>query len=312
MLAAPRAADAQQARKVYTVGMLEPFSATENAASLDAFRRGLRELGYVEGRNLVIEYRSADGRNERFLELAATLVRAKVDVIVTRGTPAVLAAKNATRTIPIVMAASGDPLGTDVVASLARPGGNVTGLSGFVKELEAKRVELLKEMVPRVARIAVLLNSSSPLAPGLWKEIEAAARLQGVKAELLDARRPEDLGPALDTAIGLRVDALLVAQDMIPNRRRIPDLAAKHRLPAMYISRILIEAGGLISYGVNHPDLYRRAAIYVDKILKGAQPADLPVEQPSQFELVINLKTAKALGLTIPPSLLARADQVIE
>jgi ABC-type uncharacterized transport system substrate-binding protein len=308
----PMAAEAQEARKVYKIGVLEPFSASENAANLDAFRQGLRELGYVEGQNLVIEYRSADGRNERFAELAATLVRAKVDVIVTRGTPAVLAAKVATATIPIIMAASGDPLGTGVVASLARPGGNVTGFSAFVRELQAKRVELLKEMIPRVARIGVLLNSSSQLAPGVWKEIEAAAQSQGVQAERLDVRRSEDLEYALDTAVRLRVDALVVAQDIIPNRRRIPDFVAKHRLPAMYISRTLVDAGGLISYGVNQPELYRRAATYVDKILKGAKPTDLPVEQPTKFELVINLKTAKALGLTIPQTLLLRADQVIE
>jgi putative ABC transport system substrate-binding protein len=311
ILAAPLAAGAQ-ARKGHIIGMLEPFPAAETVANLEAFRRGLRELGYVEGQNLVIEYRSADGRNERFVELAATLVRANVDVIVTRGTPAVLAAKNATTTIPIVMAAVGDPLGTGAVAGLARPGGNVTGLSGFVTDLQAKRVEILKELVPRVARMAVLLNASSPLAPDLWQEIAGAARSQSIQAERLDARSPEDLERALDTVIKLRVDALFVAQDLIPNRRRIPAFAAKHRLPAIYISRALIDAGGLISYGVHHPDLYRRAAVYIDKILKGAKPADLPVEQPTKFELVINLKTAKALGLTIPQTLLLRADQVIQ
>jgi putative ABC transport system substrate-binding protein len=303
---------AQQVGKIYKIGVLEPFSALESAANLDALRKGLRELGYVEGQNLVIEYRSADGRNERFIDLAATLARAKVDVIVTRGTPAVLAAKDATGTIPIVMAASGDPLGTGVVASLARPGGNVTGFSGFVRELEAKRVELLKEMVPRIARIAVLVNSSSQLAPGVWKEVEVAARAQGVQAERLDVRRSEDMESAFDTAIRLRVDALLVAQDVIPNRQQIPAFVAQHRLPAMYISRTLVDAGGLISYGVNQLELYRRAATYVDKILKGAKPADLPIEQPTKFELVINMKTAKTLGLTIPQSILLRADQVIE
>jgi putative ABC transport system substrate-binding protein len=238
------------------------------------------------------------------------MVRLKVDLILTRGTSAALAAKNATRTIPIVMLASSDPVGTGVVASLARPGGNVTGLSGFTRELAAKRVQLLKEIVPRAARIAVLLNSGN--LSSSWKEIQAAARSQGVRPELLDTGKSDDLEHAFD-AIRLRVDALLVATtDVTPSRLFIPDLAAKHRLPAMYVSRAAVDAGGLISYGANYPDLYRRAAVFVDKILKGAKPADLPIEQPTTFELVINLKTAKALGLTIPPSLLQRADQVIE
>jgi putative tryptophan/tyrosine transport system substrate-binding protein len=243
--------------------------------------------------------------------LATEIVRLKVDLILTRGTSAAVAAKNATRTIPIVMLGSSDLVGTGVVASLARPGGNVTGLSGFTKELAAKRVQLLKEIAPRAARIAVLLNSGSLSTPGSWKEIQAAARSQGVRPELLDTGK-SDLEHAFD-AIRLRVDALLVATtDVTPGRLFIPDLAAKHRLPAMYISRAAVDAGGLISYGANYPDLYRRAAVFVDKILKGAKPADLPIEQPTTFELVINLKTAKALGLTIPQSLLQRADQVIE
>jgi putative ABC transport system substrate-binding protein len=307
-LAAPLAAKAQ-AGKVWRIGVLELRSRALNA-NFDAFRQGLQEFGYVEGQNFVIEYRSADGRPERFPGLATEMVRLKVDLILTRGTSAALAAKNATRTIPIVMLASSDPVGTGVVASLARPGGNVTGLSGFTRELAAKRVQLLKEIVPRAARIAVLLNSGN--LSSSWKEIQAAARSQGVRPELLDTGKSDDLEHAFD-AIRLRVDALLVATtDVTPSRLFIPDLAAKHRLPAMYISRAAVDAGGLISYGANYPDLYRRAAVFVDKILKGAKPADLPIEQPTTFELAINLKTAKALGLTIPPSLLQRADQVIE
>ena len=311
LLAAPLAAKAQQAGRVWRIGVLELRSRALNA-NFDAFRQGLQEFGYVEGQNFVIEYRSADGQPERFPGLATEMVRLKVDLILTRGTSAAVAAKNATRTIPIVMLGSSDPVGTGVVASLARPGGNVTGLSGFTKELAAKRVQLLKEIAPRAARIAVLLNSGSLSTPGSWKEIQAAARSQGVRPELLDTGKSEDLEHAFD-AIRLRVDALLVATtDVTPGRLFIPDLAAKHRLPAMYISRAAVDAGGLISYGANYPDLYRRAAVFVDKILKGAKPADLPIEQPTTFELVINFKTAKALGLTIPQSLLSRANQVIE
>jgi ABC-type uncharacterized transport system substrate-binding protein len=307
---APLAGEAQQAGKVWRIGVLGLRSRVLNA-NFDAFRQGLREFGYVEGQNFVIEYRSADGQPERFPGLATEIVRLKVDLILTRGTSAAVAAKNATRTIPIVMLGSSDPVGTGVVASLARPGGNGTGLSGFTKELAAKRVQLLKEIAPRAARIAVLLNSGSLSTPCSWKEIQAAARSQGVRPELLDTGK-SDLEHAFD-AIRLRVDALLVATtDVTPGRLFIPDLAAKHRLPAMYISRAAVDAGGLISYGANYPDLYRRAAVFVDKILKGAKPADLPIDQPTTFELVINRKTAKALGLTIPQSLLSRANQVID
>jgi putative ABC transport system substrate-binding protein len=267
-LAAPLAAKAQQAGKVWRIGVLELRSRALNA-NFDAFRQGLQEFGYVEGQNFVIEYRSADGRPERFPGLATEMVRLKVDLILTRGTSAALAAKNATRTIPIVMLASSDPVGTGVVASLARPGGNVTGLSGFTRELAAKRVQLLKEIVPRAARIAVLLNSGN--LSSSWKEIQAAARSQGVRPELLDTGKSDDLEHAFD-AIRLRVDALLVATtDVTPSRLFIPDLAAKHRLPAMYVSRAAVDAGGLISYGANYPDLYRRAAVFVDKIPQGRQ-----------------------------------------
>ncbi|MGA6963122.1 MAG: ABC transporter substrate-binding protein [Xanthobacteraceae bacterium] len=302
------------AQSAYRIGVLDTTSAALNAANFDALRQGLRQHGYIEGQNLVIEYRSADGRAERFPDLAAELVRLNVDLIVTRGTPAIFAAKNATKTIPVVMAASGDPLGAGVVAGLARPGGNVTGLSAFVTELQAKRLELLREMVPRIDRIAALLNMSSPAEPPQWEETKAAARTLAIEPQLLDVRKPEDLGRAFETAIRQRADALVVGINVLTqaNRRPIADLATKHRLPAIYASREFVDAGGLVALGVSYPDLYRRAATYVDKILKGAKPADLPIEQPTKFELIINLKTAKALGLEVPPMLLTRADEVIE
>ena len=311
---APLAAEGQQAGKIYRIGMLETTSMALNAANLDAFRQGLRELGYVEGRNFMIEYRSADGRRERFPELATELVRLKVDVILTRGTPAVMAAKNATGTIPVVMAASGDPLLSGVVAGLARPGGNVTGLSAIVVEVTGKRLQLLREVVPGVSRIAVLLDMGNPNNALQWKETEIAAPSLGVQPQLLDVRTPGDFGGAFDAAIRQRAGAMVVGIDALTqaNHRPIIDLAAKHRLPAIYAAREFVDAGGLVAYGVSYPHLYHRAASFVDKILKGAKPADLPVEQPTKFELVINLKTAKALGLTIPQTILLQADHVIE
>ena len=313
LLAAPLAAEVQPAGKVYCIGVLEPTSMALNAANLDAFRQGLRELGYVEGPNMRIEYRSADGRSERFPDLAAELVRLKVDVILTRGTPAVMAAKNATGTIPVVMAASGDPVLSGVVSSLARPGGNVTGLSAVVVEVSGKRLELIREVAPGVSRVAALFNMSNPNDALQWKEIETAAPSLRVQLQLLDVRKPSDFAGAFDAAVKGRAGALVVGLDALTwaNHRPIVDLAAKHRLPAIYGGREFVNAGGLIAYGVSYPHLYHRAANFVDKILKGAKPADLPVEQPSKFELVINLKTAKAFGLTIPQSLLQRADEVI-
>ena len=312
LLAVPLAADAQQAGKVYRIGMLERTSPGTNAANLEAFRRGLRELGYVEGKNLVIEYRSADGRDERYAALATELIRLNVDLILTRGTPAALAAKNATATIPVVITGLADPVGHGIVASLAHPGGNITGVSAIVTELYAKRVELLRELLPRAARIAALLNMNSPALPPAWKEIEAAARSFGLQPQLLDVRKPEALGSAFESAIRQRADALVVGLDTLTqaNQRLIVDLAARHRLPAVYASMEF--AGALVIYGVNYPDHYRRAATFADRIFKGTLPGDLPVERPTKFELVINLKTAKALGLTIPPSLLQPADQVID
>ena len=314
LLTAPLAAEAQPAGKVYRIGMLETRSTVLNAANIDAFRQGLLELGYKEGQNLEIMYRSSDGRDERFSSLASELVHLKVDLILTRGTPAALAAKSASQTIPVVMAASGDPVGSGLVASLGRPGGNVTGLSLFNVEIYAKRVELLRELVPRLERIAGLFNMSNPVLPVQWKEVERAAQSLGIQPQLLDVRRPEDLPRAFDAAAKQGAEALIVGLDGVTqgNLRPIAELAAKQRLPSMYAEKAYAAVGGLITYGVSDHDMYHRAATFVDKIFKGAKPADLPIEQATKFELVINLKTAKALGLTIPRSLLQRADEVIQ
>jgi ABC-type uncharacterized transport system substrate-binding protein len=305
---------AQQTSKVWRVGMLDTTPATLNAPNVDAFRRGLRQLGYVEGQNLIIEYRSGEGRIERFPELAAEMVRLKVDVIVTRGTPAALAAKNATATIPIVMAAIGEAVGTGMVVSLAQPGGNVTGLSAFVTELTAKRIEIMREIVPKIARMAMIDNMGNSSVPPQWDEMKRATLVFGIQPQLFDVRKPEDIGPAFDAAIAQRIDALAVGTDsvFIASRLRVVELAAKHRLPAIYATREFVEAGGLLSYGAHYPDLYRRTASYVDKIFKGAKPGELPVEQPTKLELVINIKTAKALGLDVPFHLQQRADEMIE
>jgi putative ABC transport system substrate-binding protein len=310
----PLGARAQRSSKVYRIGVLETTSMSLNAANLDAFRQGLRERGYVEGQNFVIEYRSADGRGERFPGLAAELIRLNVDLILTRGTPAAQAAKKATESIPIVMAASGEPVVSGLVTSLARPGKNVTGLSALTQQLQAKRLALFKEMLPGMTRIAALTNMSNPILSAEWHDTEMAGGALGVQTLLVDVRRPEDIARAFDTATRERADAAVVSIDTVTQSTRVSivEFAAKHRLPAIYSSREFVDAGGLISYGVSFPDLYRRAATYVDKILSGARPGDLPVEQPTKFELVINLTTAKALGLEIPPSLLARADEVIE
>jgi len=312
--AAPLAAHAQQAGKVYRIGMLETRSIVLNAANTDAFRQGLRELGYKEGQNLEIAYRSSDGRDERFPGLASELVRQKVDLIVTRGTPAALAAKNATGTIPVVMAASGDPVASGIVTSLARPGGNVTGLTSGITESYPKRVELLGELVPRAKRIAAIFNMGNPSVPPQWSIVEASARSLGIEPQLLDVRRPEDLRKAFDAAAKHRAEALVVGLDSVTqaNLRPIAELAAKQRLPSIYPAIDYANVGGLITYGSSDVHMYHRAATFVDKIFKGAKPTDLPVEQPTKFELVVNLKTAKALGLTIPKELLFRADRIIE
>ena len=311
LLAAPLATEAQQVRKVYRTGVL----ANEPSPMWEAFRQRLKELGYVEGQNIVFEYRWAAGQVERFPGLAAELVGLKVDVIVTVGNAATGALKRATATVPIVMATSGDPVGAGLVTSLAHPGGNVTGLTVVAgRDMQGKQLELLKEAVPKFARVAYLFDAANPGSLLAQKELEAAARALGVGLRLTEIRNENDLEAAFTAIMKERVGALLVATGPFEtvHRRRIVDLAASSRLPAMYGARWFVDDGGLISYGVSLLDNFRRAATYVDKILKGAKPADLPVEQPTKFELVINLKTAKALGLTIPPSLLSRADQLIE
>jgi len=305
-------AEAQQPKKVPRIGYLAASSATDTAR-IDAFRRGLRELGYEEGKNIVIEHRYADGHRDRLPALAAELVRLKVDVIVTTGPTVTRAVKEATVTIPIVMTSDNDPVGNGFVASLARPGGNVTGLSNLARELSGKRLELLKEIVPRLSRVAVLGTSTSPGNAQNLKEMELAAGALAVKLQYLDVLAPKDIETAFGAVRKGRTEAIHVLDSPVfgPQRTQIVGLAVKSGLPAIYHRSGFVEAGGLMSYGVIFTDMDRRAATYVDKILKGAKPADLPVEQPTKFEFVINLKAAKQIGLTIPPNVLARADQVI-
>jgi putative tryptophan/tyrosine transport system substrate-binding protein len=311
-LASPLGAHAQDVGKFYRIGILETIPATRNTANLDALRKGLHDLGYVEGRNLGIEYRSADGRPERFPDLASELVHLQLDLIVTRGTPATMAVKNATGTIPVVMATMGAP--GAIVASFAHPGANITGVITFSTELTAKRIEILKELVPSLSRVALLHNMGNPAVPPEWEETNTAARSLGLQAELLDIRSQSDLGRAFELAVRHRVDALVIGADGLiqTHQQTILDLAARNRLPAVYPAREFVEAGGLIAYAVNYLDLYFQLARFADKIFKGAKPGELPVEQPTKFELVINAKTAKTLGLKIPPTLLVRADEVIE
>jgi putative ABC transport system substrate-binding protein len=314
LLAAPRASEAQQPAKLFRLGLLGTVPLTEPGASRiwDGFLEGLRQLGYVEGQNVVIERRFSEGKAERLPDLAAELVRLKVDVIVAAAITAD-EAKRATSTIPIVMTNHGDPLGNRLVTSLARPGGNVTGLSTLSPDLVGKQLQLLKEAVRRLSRVAVLSNPTHPGHPRSLRETEVAARSLKVRLQILEARAPTELAAAFSAVTKESADALLLLGDpmFFGERTRIVELAAKNRLPLMGGQTEYAEAGGLLAYGVDHRDSFRRAATYVDKILKGAKPGDLPVEQPTKFELVINLKTAKALGLTIPQSLLQRADQVI-
>ena len=309
----PLAARAQQAGKLPTIGFLGGSTASAQSEWTAPFVQRLRELGWLEGRTVVIEYRWAEGRSERFAEIAAELVRLKVDVIVTQSTPSVLAAKQATFVIPIVFASAGDPVGTGIVASLARPGGNITGLSGQATDTAAKRLELLREVVPNLRRLAIMGNVGNPFNVLEMDEVQAAARTLGLEALALEIRRGEDIPPAFEALKG-RAEALYVGGDplLIVNQIRINTLALGARLPTMSIFRHFVAAGGLMSYRPNFPDLYRRAAELVDKILRGAKPADLPVEQPTKFDFTINLTTAKVLGLEISPTLLARADEVIE
>jgi len=314
LLAGPLGATAQQPAKVPRVGYLGSSSPAVDADLIGAFRQGLRDLGYIEGQNLVIEYRWAEGRYERLPEFAAELVRLKVDVLLTAGTPGALAAKRATPTIPIVMVRVGDPVAYGLVASLARPGANLTGLSTDSTEVDGKRLELLKEILPSLSRVGVLLNPANPNTALHWKQVQAAAEALHLKLERVEVKRAEDFDAAFAALARQRPRAFLMLGDLFlfAHRARIVTFATRQRLPAMYPTREFVDAGGLISYAASSSDMYRRAATYVDKILKGAKPADLPVEQPTRFELVVNMKTAKALGLTIPPSVLVRADQVIQ
>ena len=304
---------AQQPVKVSRIGFLGFPSPSANAARHEAFRQGLRELGYVEGKNIVIEWRFAEGKLDRGPALAAELVRLKVDVIVTGGAGSTRPANEATNTIPIVMAQDPDPVGNGFVASLARPGRNITGLSTLAPELSGKQLELLKEIAAKLSRVAVLGTSTSPANAQSLREVELAAGALNVQLQYLDIRSPKDIELAFQEARKMRVDAFLalIGPVLANQRTQIADLAVKSRLPAIYGQPEYVEAGGLISYAVSFTDLHRRAATYVDKILKGAKPADLPVEQPTKFELVINLKTAKQIGLKIPPGVVARADKVI-
>ena len=305
-------AEAQQPAKVPRIGFLSTASLSSLSPRLEAFRQGLRELGYIEGRNIAIEYRSAEGNVDRLPELAAELARLKVDCIVTAGENPTRAAKQATSSIPIITTTIGDPVGDGFVASLARPGGNITGMTSYSTDLVGKRLELLKEVIPKLSRVATFSDARSP-PPGL-KETEGAARLLKVQLISLEVRSLDDVENAFRSIAKSRADAFILGGSGFFNthQKRIVELAAKHRLPGMYIEQEFVLAGGLMTYATSIPDLYHRAATYVDKILKGAKPADLPVEQPTKFELVINLRAAKQIGLTIPQSVLYRADKVIK
>jgi ABC-type uncharacterized transport system substrate-binding protein len=307
-------ASAQQPTKIPRIGYLGATSRSASSARIEAFRQGLRELGYVEGKNIVIEWRHHEGKVDRLPALAAELVRFKVDIIVTAGAPAARAAKEATSTIPIVMTNVGDPVGSGFVASLARPGGNITGLSTLAPELSGKRLELLKEVVPKLSRVAVFGTSTGPDNAQILREVELAAKALKLKLQYLDVLGPKDSEIAFRAAVKGRAEAvLMMVSGLVANSQRpqIAELALRSRLPVIYSGRADVEAGGLMTYGVNINDLDRRAATYVDKILKGRTPADLPVEQPMKFEFIVNLNAAKQIGLTIPPNVLVRADRVI-
>ena len=309
LLAAPLAAGAQQVGKVPRIGVLTFTPMTTGLQ--EAFRQGLRDHGYVEGQNILLEWRAAEGRPDRARALAVELVQLNVDVIVANLTPAVQAAKDVTSTIPIVMASAGD-LGTGFVASLARPGGNITGLTGISAELAGKRLELLRELIPALTRVGFLISPANPFTRALVEETRVAAKRTGVHLHVVDVRRLQDVDAALLAMTKQRAGAVIVDGALTASTWRAAELAVRHRLPSISNQRQFVDSGGLMSHGAQFADVYRRAASYVDKILKGAKPGTLPVEQPTRFELVVNLKTARALGLTIPPSLLQRADQVIE
>ena len=311
-VARPVTAHAQQS--VPVIGYLNGASAAEFPHLLAGFRKGLSETGYVEGRNVTIEYRYADGQYDRLPALVVELVAAKVAVIVAAGTPAALAMKKATTTVPLVMVAVGDPVGTGLVPSLARPGGNLTGLSSVAPDLEGKRLQLLREVVPALSHVAMFINSVNPFHVSSMRQARAAAKAMGIKLQLHDIRKSQDLDDAFAAIRKERPDALLILADRVflHNRERMMDFTKEQRLPNVNAYKELVEVGGLMSYGPSYEDMHKRAAIYVDKILKGAKPADLPIEQPSKFTFIINLKTAKALGVTVPSQLLALADRLIE
>src|SRR5712691_2103090 len=310
--AAPPGSFGQQQGKVWRVGILSPTSASLSSPNTGAFLKGMRELGYVEGKNLVIEWRFADGKLERLPDLAAELVQLKVDIIVTAGATAISAAQKATTTIPIVMASTGDPVGSGFVKSLARPGGNITGLSNMAGDIAAKFIDLLRSVVPKLSRVAMLTPSTT--YGELSKSVQAAAQKAGVKTLVAEASTPQEIENAFSMMVREKADAVFVGSPSVfaQQHRQIAELALKYRLPSLFQDRVDVEVGGLMSYGQKLTDNYLRSAAYVDKIFKGAKPGDLPVEQPVSFELVVNLKTAKALGLTIPQSLLLRADEVIQ
>jgi ABC-type uncharacterized transport system substrate-binding protein len=310
----PLAARAQQAGKIPRVGFMGNSTAALEANLVGPFRDGLRELGYQEGRNIVIEYRWADGKYERFPALVAELLAVPVDVIVTAGTPATLAVKKATSRVPLVMIAVGDPVGTGIVPTLARPGGNITGLSSIAPDLEGKRLELLREVIPKLSHVTLFLNPLNPFHAVSMRQAFAAAQALGIKLQALEVRTSGELEGAFAAIVRTKPDALLILADRVflHNRKRVMDFATEQRLPSVNAYREVVEAGGLMSYGPSYEDMHRRAADYVDKILKGAKPGDLPVEQPTKFTLILNLKSARALGIDVPPMLIARADEVIE
>jgi len=312
-LLVPPLASAQSSDKMPRIAWLNPGSVASHGTLYEAFKQGLREHGYIEGQNIVIEQRWVEGKFDRLPAAAAELVRWKPDVVVAAGANAIQATKAATTTIPIVMATMNNPVGIGFIASFARPGGNITGMSNQSEDLMQKMLELLKAVVPMAARIGVLGNPANPINAGNWRETQAAAKALGVRIDLGEARRPDEIEAAFAAIAKQRPEAVLVMVDamLVNQRKRVADLAARYRLPTMYPFREFVEVGGLMSYGASLQDNYRRAATYVAKILKGANPGDLPVEQPTKFELVINLKTAQTLGLTVPPELLVRADEII-
>jgi putative ABC transport system substrate-binding protein len=314
VLITPSASQGQARGPVPRVGYLGTSSASLESELVKAFREGLRDHGYIEGQNIVIEFRWADGNYQRFPDLVADLVKRKVDLIVTTGTPGALAAKRATRTIPVVMAVVGEAVATGLVSSLARPGGNLTGLTTMVPDLEGKRLEILREVLPRLMTLAVLLNTSNPLTAIQWEQAKTSAKALGIQLQPIELQRPDDFRDAFARVARQRPDAITMVADrfLLAHRTQIVDFVARTHLPAMYPYNDFVAAGGLMSYGPSYEDLFRRSATYVDKILRGAKPSELPIEQPTKFEFLVNLKTAKLLGVPIPPSLLLRADHVFE